>query len=323
MASGEKSQTKPERPWKPFTLNISLVILIFILGIFIGVFIRNKQLIENEIFSQAKSHFQNVVLTRRWNANYGGVFVEKTEGIESNPYLENPDITATDGKVYTKKNPALMTREISEYAKKDGTFQYHITSLLPLNPGNVPDEFEKTALNAFETGGKEFFVKETVNGEVYFRYMAPLITEKSCLKCHAKQGYKTGDIRGGISVKLNITEVENAIRTNTIVIFSLGAVTVLFIIGIIYIFILKLMKTLKNTEDEKTKLITELQKSLHEIKTLKGLIPICASCKKMRNDEGFWQQLEEYVGERTEAEFTHGICPECRDRLYPELKEKT
>jgi PAS domain S-box-containing protein len=75
----------------------------------------------------------------------------------------------------------------------------------------------------------------------------------------------------------------------------------------------------KKAEAEREKLITELQDALNRIKTLKGLIPICASCKKIRNDGGYWQQVEEYVSEHTEADFSHGLCDECAQKLYPEI----
>ena len=61
----------------------------------------------------------------------------------------------------------------------------------------------------------------------------------------------------------------------------------------------------------------ELQQALREVKVLRGLIPICSSCKKIRNDGGFWQQLEEYLGEHSEAEFSHGLCQPCIKKLYP------
>jgi len=67
---------------------------------------------------------------------------------------------------------------------------------------------------------------------------------------------------------------------------------------------------------------TQLQEALDNIKTLKGFIPICANCKKVRDDEGFWEQVEIYVRDHTEAEFSHGICPDCMQELYPELYEK-
>jgi response regulator RpfG family c-di-GMP phosphodiesterase len=65
----------------------------------------------------------------------------------------------------------------------------------------------------------------------------------------------------------------------------------------------------------------ELQKALAQIKTLSGLLPICASCKKIRDDQGYWTQLEHYISEHSEAVFTHGCCPECMKKLYPEIYE--
>jgi len=68
--------------------------------------------------------------------------------------------------------------------------------------------------------------------------------------------------------------------------------------------------------------IQELKRSLDEIKTLKGLLPICAKCKKVRDDEGYWQSVEKYISTRTEAKFTHSICPDCLKDLYPEYYDK-
>ncbi len=73
----------------------------------------------------------------------------------------------------------------------------------------------------------------------------------------------------------------------------------------------------KNREFELRRSNEELQKALKEVKVLRGLIPICASCKKIRNDGGFWQQLEEYLAEHSEAEFSHGLCQPCIKKLYP------
>lgn len=63
----------------------------------------------------------------------------------------------------------------------------------------------------------------------------------------------------------------------------------------------------------------ELKDALANVKTLKGLLPICASCKKIRDDKGYWNRLEEYIHERTDADFTHGVCPDCAEELYPEV----
>jgi transcriptional regulator with GAF, ATPase, and Fis domain len=73
----------------------------------------------------------------------------------------------------------------------------------------------------------------------------------------------------------------------------------------------------KRVEEEREKLICELQDALAKIKTLRGLLPICSSCKKIRDDKGYWNQIEAYLRDHSEAEFSHGICPECLKKLYP------
>ena len=76
----------------------------------------------------------------------------------------------------------------------------------------------------------------------------------------------------------------------------------------------------KREEAEWMRLIQELTEALAHVKTLSGLLPICASCKKIRDDKGYWQQVETYIADRSDADFTHGICPDCVKRLYPEYQ---
>jgi len=75
----------------------------------------------------------------------------------------------------------------------------------------------------------------------------------------------------------------------------------------------------KRIENEKAKVIVELQEALAKVKLLSGFIPICSSCKKIRDDTGYWQQIEAYIQQHSDAEFSHSICPDCCKRLYPEL----
>jgi len=75
----------------------------------------------------------------------------------------------------------------------------------------------------------------------------------------------------------------------------------------------------KRMEEEREKLIDELQEALANIKTLRGLLPICSYCKKIRDDKGYWNQIESYIRDHSGAEFTHGMCPECLKKLYPDL----
>ncbi len=78
----------------------------------------------------------------------------------------------------------------------------------------------------------------------------------------------------------------------------------------------------KRIENEKEAVIVELQAALAQVKLLSGFLPICCSCKKIRDDQGYWQQIESYIRAHSQAEFSHGICPECSQKLYPELFEE-
>ena len=71
---------------------------------------------------------------------------------------------------------------------------------------------------------------------------------------------------------------------------------------------------------ELEKLIVDLKKALKEVKKLSGLLPICASCKKIRDDKGYWNQLEDFIQKHSDAEFSHGVCPDCAKILYPDLE---
>jgi DNA-binding response OmpR family regulator len=78
---------------------------------------------------------------------------------------------------------------------------------------------------------------------------------------------------------------------------------------------------LRKKERQQQKLISQLKEALAEIKTLKGFIPICALCKKIRDDEGYWNQLEAYISKHTDAVFSHGLCPECVEQYRTEMKK--
>lgn len=189
-----------------FYFSLSCAVGLFVLCLFIVFFLHDQQVIERELIVRAQMHFHSILITRRWNAMYGGVYVEKKNGVESNPYLINPDLVTQNGTVLTKKNPALMIREISELFNKAGFLSFHITSLNPLNPNNVATEFERQALQTFADGkGSEFYGEYKEGDKYLFQYMGPLFVEDSCLPCHGKQGYSKGDVRGGISVQYDIT----------------------------------------------------------------------------------------------------------------------
>ena len=160
---------------------------------------------EQTVLLSARSFFEQVQLTRAWNASHGGVYLPVTPDTQPNPYLNTPqrDLVISDQLTLTRVNPAYMTRQIAELAElKQRNIALHITSLNPIRPENKASDRETEALLSFEQGVTEHSeILERSDGSYYF-YMAPLVTKPACLGCHAQQGYKTGDIRGGISVTL-------------------------------------------------------------------------------------------------------------------------
>ncbi|NCC27189.1 MAG: response regulator [Gammaproteobacteria bacterium] len=148
--------------------------------------------------------FKQLVLTRRWNAQHNGVYVPVTDLIAPNPYLDDPvrDVVTRGGVELTKINPAYMTRLLSELAADREGVRFKITSLKPLNPLNAADDWERKALLAFEAGAREYAGLVEEGGQESFRFMGALITEKPCLACHERDGYRIGSVRGGIRVSL-------------------------------------------------------------------------------------------------------------------------
>ena len=267
---------------------------------------------------QGRAFFQEIVATRYWNAIHGGVYVPISEKAQSNPYLDVPDrdITTVDGRKLTKINPAYMTRQIGEIAAKRNYVWFHITSANPIRPANAPDSWEAKTLDSFLKGVPEQFeLISSPEGANIFRYMAPLWVEEPCLKCHAKQGYKKGDLRGGISVSIEAGPfVASRVREIRNLILAYLAIWVLGLIGLGVGMI-----RLRAGEKENEKIILELREALAEVKTLSGMLPICSGCKKIRDDKGYWNQIEAYISDRSAAQFSHGLCPECAKKLYPEL----
>ena len=183
-------------------LLIIFVWVMLIITSFLWNYAKAKKEQERIAFDVSRSFFDHIIITRLWNARHGGLYAPVTEKTTPNLYLDIPmrDIVVNDKLTLTKVNPAFMTRQISEIAKEKNGVQFHITSLNPIRPQNKPTEREERVLKEFEMGKEEKGILFKNGGKSYYFYMAPLKTQKSCLTCHAKQGYKEGDIRGAISV---------------------------------------------------------------------------------------------------------------------------
>ncbi|MDH3354056.1 MAG: PAS domain S-box protein, partial [Chromatiales bacterium] len=158
-------------------------------------------------YNAALTNFNKDQSLRFWASSHGGVYVPISEHTPPNPYLSHlpeRDVSTASGLKLTLMNPSYILREVAtDHAELFGN-RGHVTSLKPLNPDNAPDQWERRALEQFEQGAKEVSEETEIKGEPYYRFMRPMITQKGCLKCHADQGYKVGDIRGGVSVSIDM-----------------------------------------------------------------------------------------------------------------------
>jgi diguanylate cyclase (GGDEF)-like protein len=239
-------------PAAMFYMNLCLLISLVIVAIYLGIYLRNNRLLLDSVKQQAAAYFDLIVRVRRWNAGFGGIYVEKRAGVESNPYLREvgiePDVPTADGRIFTLKNPALMTKEVSRILSEHNGIAFHITSLKLLNQENAPDPFEQRALESFEKGGWEFFEIEQGGGGPLFRYMAPLVVEQSCQKCHVKFAYAIGDIRGGISVSIPFAKIEQDMALNRQVIIALSFVTLTLLLVSAYLMLNQLIGKIETVQ---------------------------------------------------------------------------
>ncbi|KIH78097.1 HAMP domain-containing protein [Geoalkalibacter ferrihydriticus] len=186
----------------------SLILLVALSLTFYVINERQERLIIRQAENEARAVFQQIVIMRRWIADHGGVFVERLPWAQTNPYLSNPEIVDSQSRHYSRKTPAMVTKELADYARDEGLYWFHITSLKLTNPENLPDAFERDALLQFEEQAlPEIIAMETLEGSTFLRYVSPLYVEEACLACHGEQGYEVGDIRGAISVTLPLSKV--------------------------------------------------------------------------------------------------------------------
>jgi diguanylate cyclase (GGDEF)-like protein len=256
------NSTRPEKPYYSFFVRYIWLISAlwtFVIG---GSLFWNITHLKQNTLKIARIHaqisYEKDVSYRRWNSIHGGVYVPATKDTPPNPYLSHVserDIKTPSGKILTLMNPAYMTRQVNELIKKEQGIGGHITSLKPLRPENSPDSWEKKALEEFEQGKDMVMSVENIEGKNYFRIMHPFITEERCLKCHEAQGYKVGDIRGGISVSIPMAPLYaiQQERINALAIVH----TVLWFLGISGLLFTR--QRLKASEQKEHKLVAELQ----------------------------------------------------------------
>ncbi len=241
-------QTK--RKFLFFIINILYVswtlLLVAILAIIIE---RNYKYARNIALHEAKTSVNKDLAYRSWVASHGGVYVPVTKRTPPNPYLahiKNRDFTV-NGRQYTLMNGAYTLSQMMKDYKKLYGVETHLTSKKLLNPKNQPDEWETRALDNIESSRKQYYELQKIEGKEYLRLMNPLVTKKSCLKCHTFQGYQVGDIRGGVSVSIPMKSLYSDAFKNSLLVS--GLFFVIWVLGILGIGLFK--KKISDYIDEK------------------------------------------------------------------------
>ena len=291
-----------------------------IAGSLIWNLVQHAAEIRSDATETARALLEKDLLYRDWSLRAGGVYVPDSTPIQpdASPPAEERQIVTPSGQRLTLLNPALVSRQIFAIQSERSGIQGRLTSLRPLRSANLPDAWERQALQTFETGAQEASVIENRQGERYFRLMRPLLATSNCLRCHEEQDRKVGEVRGGISLTVPLSRFATPGENTRLTVAHMG----LWLVGLAGLFLAaaslrRQLHARQQVETERERLISELQEALANVRTLRGLIPICSSCKKIRNDEGDWTKLETYLRQHTNAEFSHGLCVDCLRKLYP------
>jgi len=215
---------------RPFLVIICAFLSLLVGGFTLFLYQRADRLALARLHEQAAIYHDLINHAKKWNADYGGVYVEKRGGVTTNPYLRkakiNPDLSDSAGHHFTLRNHAIMIAEISRMSEKKGGGKFRLIGLTTLNPANSPNSLEKEALHRFTTGEKEFSKLESGQTPQTYRFIKPLYAEQSCLECHKNRGYSIGNVIGAISITLPTEAIlaENR-STKTLLLFWAIATT--------------------------------------------------------------------------------------------------
>jgi len=194
----------------PSTLSVILVAILWtalVAGSLLSVRRNHQRHLEQFARTEARTAIARDLAFVRWAGRHGGVYVPATRHTPPNPRLAHVperDVTTPLGRQLTLMNSAYILRQIYEGDVGERLAPGHITSLNPLRPDNAPDAWELAALEAFVAGKEQVSEVVPIGGRPHFRLMQRMTVEPQCLKCHGAQDYKLGDVRGGISVAVDL-----------------------------------------------------------------------------------------------------------------------
>ncbi|MBN2823711.1 MAG: diguanylate cyclase [Campylobacterales bacterium] len=214
---------------------ISLIFIIYL-------YFSTRNTIQKErtsLIDNANAHFINIKNARTWNAKYANIYSDNPN-LAPNPYLPNNTLKDIHNRQLVKINPAWMTRQLSQLLESK-TMHFAIVSNLPLNPNNQATGFFKEALNYLEKQNHEEFAYKFLEEKKELQFIGALRVSKECLKCHGSQGYKIGDLRGGIAITLDAAHYFDTLKD----LKSVFYIVVLIVFAMWSVFLVLIYKWLK------------------------------------------------------------------------------
>ncbi len=215
-----------------------------------------------------------------------------------------------------KRDPRMIQTVLDDVGKNKSSI---VKAFILDKTGRIAYSTEKkeigTVLNRFAEGScrichhdiqkapENTTITFEVNGVKIQRNINVINNEPVCHECHAS----SDRIRGKLIIDRSLSRADALIASLRLIVFSSGALCLILIVPFVF--------------RQVNKYITELQKALAEIKTLHGILPICSSCKRIRDDSGSWKQMEAYISSHTDADFSHGYCPECAEKAAIDFEE--
>ncbi|MEW6347901.1 MAG: ATP-binding protein [Thermodesulfobacteriota bacterium] len=297
------------RARRPLTQRLSLKFLVAssvtVTVIFVGIFVliskQQEQHIMNEVRKQATILLKQIILTRQWVADHGTVLVPKTDGVESSPYLENPDMQSVDGGWYLRIPPSVLTRELSDRARKKNDYYFRLTDANPINPANAPDPVEAHALELFRSGRSEGVSQaETYGGKKVFRHVAPLYMSSKCIECHPRPGASAGDVGGCLSLFIPMDDAQAAIDRGRIVLMTGAAAIAVSLVLLLFLTARALM--FKRIEEIRGAVgrLDSFEPSLAQVRGGDELKQIAEICSVLTDKlAGRHRELEKKIAEAT------------------------
>jgi signal transduction histidine kinase len=219
-----------------FLLSIILIIVPVLGIIFTWTGIQNEKQAKEQVLTQARVLSRQVILTRQWITDCGGVMVPLESKGAQNTTCFIEDKLQTSRGWYQRFTPAMVTRKLSQYSQKQDLYGFRLASLTPLNPENTPNSFEQKALNSFKQQKlDELFRFEKRGGKHYFQYIVPLYMEQGCLDCHKPKENSPNAVRGGLSIFLPVDQMSLSIKNNYLKLGVYGTTLILMTIFTLFI----------------------------------------------------------------------------------------